>query len=93
VGDEPKRNVVTRATRAGGSILARFLIRSLLWTVLIGLLSETVAEVTWPHIYKLYGPPLGMYEGAVFQAVLYGAGVASLAGGIAVGLIGTVLKR
>jgi hypothetical protein len=87
------RGFMKNAARTSGNLALRFTLRFLLWTALIGVLASFVGEALWPHVYALYGPPLGIAEKACYQAVLFGDAVASIMGGFSVALVGTVFKR
>ena len=60
------------------------------WRIaLASMLAYFVGEFLWPHAYKLWGPPLQMFQADTYQAVLFGDLVSALIGGAAVAFVGT----
>lgn len=89
MGDTTRRSLVSRTATKGSTLALRFGVRWIVWTVVIGTPGFFVAEWLWPHVYRLWGPPLQMFEKETFQAVLFGDVVSALMGGAAVAFVGT----
>src|SRR5262249_16206700 len=79
---------IGKAARKGQSLLLLFLLRFALWTTLIGLLASFVSSAIWSQVYDQFGLPLSIGRASVYQAVLFGAAVASVMGGAAVAFVG-----
>ena len=89
MGDIKQRGVTTRMASKGGSIAFRFGLRWLIWMVVIGTPAFFAGEFLWPHAYKLWGPPLQMFQSETYQAVLFGDLVSAFIGGFAVAFVQT----
>jgi hypothetical protein len=93
MASERKTGVVGKTAATGGSLALSFATRWLFWTVLIGTPGYFVGEMLWPHAYKLWGPPLQMFQQETYQAVLFGDLVSSVMGGAAVAFVGTFRRK
>jgi hypothetical protein len=83
---------MARAARSSRELALSFAVRWLFWTLLIGTPGYFVGEFLWPHVYRLWGPPLQIFQQETYQAVLFGDLVSSLMGGAAVAFVGTFRK-
>jgi hypothetical protein len=90
---DSQRSFVSRTATKSGSLAGRFFLRWLVWTVVIGTPAYFLGEQLWPHVYKLWGPPLGVFQDQTYQAVLFGDFVSAVLGGAAVAFVDTFRRR
>jgi len=93
MSDTTRRNLVSRTAIGGGSRALKFVVRWLVWAVVIGTPAFLAGEWLWPHVYRLWGPPLQMFQSETYQAVLFGDIVSAFIGGGAVAFIQTFRSR